>query len=210
VGTDAAAGAPGRRQLRSAESAGRAGAVIGRRIHSQVTLFSLMPHVFCADFDALKCVYVLNTITDVRHIPCQRITFTDPFRCLGKGDHMSKLQTAEVATPAQLDELIEEATVDCYDEEEQASGFFAAIEDNLALPFTTRILGVEASVAAVEISDDGRIKAVCERSGEQQRIDLIDLPLPSPPPSGAEWIAAYRRWVEGGGFAEDEEEEEDE
>jgi len=123
---------------------------------------------------------------------------------------MSKLQTAEVASPAQLDELIEEATVDCYDEEEQASGFFAVLEDNLALPFTTQILGVEASVAAVEMHDDGRIKAVCERSGEQQRIDLIDLPLPSPPPSGVEWIAAYRRWVEGGGFAENAEEEEDE
>ncbi len=120
---------------------------------------------------------------------------------------MRKLQTAEVATSAQLDELIEEATVDCYDEEEQASGFFAVIEDNLALPFTTRILGVEASVAAIEMDDGGRIKAVCERSGEQQRIDLIDLPLPSPPPSGAEWIAAYRRWVEGGGFEEDEEDE---
>jgi calcium binding protein len=123
---------------------------------------------------------------------------------------MSKLQTAEVATSTQLDELIEEATVDCFDEEEQASGFFAAIEDNLALPFTARILGVEASVAAIEIDDDGRIKAVCERSGERQRIDLIDLPLPSPPPSGAEWVAAYRRWVEGGGFAEETEEAEDE
>jgi hypothetical protein len=61
---------------------------------------------------------------------------------------MSKSQTAEVATSTQLDELIEEATVDCFDEEEQASGFFAVIEDNLPLPFTTRILGVEASVAA--------------------------------------------------------------
>ena len=123
---------------------------------------------------------------------------------------MSKWETAEVAAPAHLDELIEEATFDCYDEEEQASGFFSVIEDNVALPFMTRILGVEASVAAVEMDDDGRIKAVCERSGEQQRIDLIDLPLPSPPPSGAEWIAAYRRWVEGSGFAEGEEEEEDE
>jgi hypothetical protein len=122
---------------------------------------------------------------------------------------MSKWDTAEVATPAHLDELIEEATVDCHDEEEQASGFFSVIEDNVALPFTTRILGVEASVTAVEMDDDGRIKAICERSGEQQRIDLIDLPLPSPP-SGVEWIAAYCRWVEGGGFAEGEEEEEDE
>jgi hypothetical protein len=123
---------------------------------------------------------------------------------------MRKVQIAEAATSAQLDELIEEATVDCYDEEEQASGFFTIIEDNLALPFTTRILGVDASVAAVEMDNDGRIKAVCERSGEQQRIDLIDLPLPSPPPSGAEWIAAYRRWVEGGGFEEGEEDEENE
>ena len=123
---------------------------------------------------------------------------------------MRKVQTAEAATSAQLDELIEEATVDCYDEEEQATGFFAVIEDNLALPFTTRILGVDASVTAVEMDNDGRIKAVCERSGEQQRLDLIDLPLPSPPPSGAEWIAAYRRWMEGDAFAEGEEEEENE
>jgi Calcium binding len=123
---------------------------------------------------------------------------------------MRKVQTAEAATSAQLDELIEEATVDCYDEEEQASGFFAIIEDNLALPFTTRILGVDASVAAVEMDNDGRIKALCERSGEQQRIDLIDLPLPSPPPSGAEWIAAYRRWMEGDGFTDGEEDEENE
>jgi hypothetical protein len=123
---------------------------------------------------------------------------------------MSKWQTAEVTTPAHLDELVEEAIVDCYDEEEQATGFFTIIEDNLAFPFTTRILGVDASVAAIAMDDDGRIKAVCERNGERQRIDLIDLPLPSPPPSGAEWIAAYRRWLEGGGFAEDEDEIEDE
>jgi hypothetical protein len=124
---------------------------------------------------------------------------------------MSKWQTTEVTAPAHLDELIEEATVDCHDEEEQATGFFAIIEDNLALPFTTRILGVDASVAAILMNDDGRIKAVCEHNGEQQRIDLVDLPLPTPPPSGAEWIAAYRRWVEGSWFAEDgEEEDEDE
>ena len=123
---------------------------------------------------------------------------------------MSTSETAEIATLAQLDDLIAVATMDCCDEDEQANGFFAIIDENVALPFTTRILGVEASVAAVVLGDVGRIKAVCERSGEQQRIDLIDLPLPSPPPTGAEWIAAYRRWVEGGGFAEEDEEEEEE
>jgi hypothetical protein len=84
-----------------------------------------------------------------------------------------------------LDKLIEEATVDCYNEEEQASGFFAMIEDNLTLPFTTRMLGIEVSVAAVEMDDDGSLKAVCGHGGQRQRIGLTDLPLPSPPPDGA-------------------------
>lgn len=100
-------------------------------------------------------------------------------------------------SPRRLDELIEEATVDCYDTMEQAGGFLAMIEENLALPFATRVLGVEASVVAIVMDDDGGLDAVCEREGERQRIDLGKLPLPSPPPSGAEWIAAYRRWAPG-------------
>ncbi len=100
-------------------------------------------------------------------------------------------------SPRQLDKLIDEATVDAYNEEEQAGGFFSMIEDNLALPFATSILGVEASVVAVDMDDDGGLFAVCEGGGRRQRIGLVDLPLPSPPPSGAEWIAAYRRWARG-------------
>ena len=41
-----------------------------------------------------------------------------------------------------LDKMIEEATVDCYDELEQASGFYTMIEDHLAVPFATKVLGV--------------------------------------------------------------------
>src|SRR5258708_30465809 len=99
-----------------------------------------------------------------------------------------------VATARQLDKLIKEATVDCYNEEEQASGFFAMIEEHLALPFATRVLGIEVSVVAVEMDNDGSLKAVCRHGRQRQRIGLTDLPLPSRPSSGAEWIAAYRRW----------------
>jgi len=42
-----------------------------------------------------------------------------------------------------------------------------------------------------------RRNPVCERGGDQQRIGLTDLPLPSSQPSGAKWIAAYRRWLHG-------------
>ena len=97
--------------------------------------------------------------------------------------------------PKRLEELIEEATVDCYDEYEQATGLFTMIEDNLRLPFTTRVLGVEVAVVAVDQDDDGDVAALCERDGARQRIGLADLPLPSPPPEGHEWIAAWRHWA---------------
>jgi hypothetical protein len=96
-----------------------------------------------------------------------------------------------------LDKMIEEATVDCYDELEQASGFYTMIEDHLTIPFATQVLGLEVSVVGVEMDHNGNLKAVCERNGKRQLIGLIDLALPKSPPSGADWIAAYRRWLRG-------------
>lgn len=93
-----------------------------------------------------------------------------------------------------LDRLIEEATVDAYDESEQAVGFFNMIEENLALPFMTNVLGQEVTVARVDITRRDQIVAVCLRGKATQPIPILDLPMPSPPPPGAEWIEAYRRW----------------
>ena len=47
---------------------------------------------------------------------------------------------------AELDELVEQAIVDAYGDDEQMVGFYTMINDNLALPFTTTVLGVEVSV----------------------------------------------------------------
>jgi len=96
---------------------------------------------------------------------------------------------------AALDAMIEEATVECYDEAEQAMGLFTMIQDNLAIPFETSILGVTVSVDGVDLHEHGQIVAVCVRDQIRQAIPIIDLPLPAPAPSGAEWIAAYRRWL---------------
>lgn len=96
---------------------------------------------------------------------------------------------------AELDRLVEEATIDCYNEAEQVAGLYTMIEENLALPFETRVLGVLVLVERIDLTDRDEIVAVCRRGRERQRIALIDLPLPSPPPPGAEWIAAYRHWM---------------
>ncbi|MBM3271215.1 MAG: hypothetical protein FJZ01_26580 [Candidatus Sericytochromatia bacterium] len=91
--------------------------------------------------------------------------------------------------------MIEEATVDAHDESEQILGFFTMLEDNLVLPFETELLGVTVTVEELDLTDDDRIVAVCERGRSRQRISLLDLPLPVPPPEGAAWIAAFRRWA---------------
>ena len=94
---------------------------------------------------------------------------------------------------SQLDALVEEATVDCYDDVEQLTGLYTMIEDNLALPFTTQVLGVEVAVRRVDLVGN-RIVAICHRGRQRQAIEVLDLPLPNPPPDGAQWIQAYRRW----------------
>jgi hypothetical protein len=96
---------------------------------------------------------------------------------------------------ATLDALIAEATVDCYNDSECVTGFYTMLDDNLTVPFQTVVIGVDVTVAGIDLTDDEQIMAICARDRSTQRIPILDLPLPTPQPDGAEWIAAYRRWV---------------
>jgi hypothetical protein len=57
----------------------------------------------------------------------------------------------------------EEATVDAYGESEQMTGFYTMIEEHLAVPFKTDVLGVEVTVERIDMTDDEQIVAVCAR-----------------------------------------------
>ena len=96
-----------------------------------------------------------------------------------------------------LEEMLDEATVDCYNEDEQVTGILTMLEEHFDLPFTTTVLGVVVTVSRVELTDSGTIVAVCFRGRQRQRVPVLDLPLPTPKPTGAEWIDAYRRWAKG-------------
>ena len=98
---------------------------------------------------------------------------------------------------ARLNELIEEATIDCYNESEQISGFFCMLEARLAVPFKTKLLGLEVVVEKIHITDQEEIVAICRRGRYRQHISILELPLPSPKPFGYELIEAYRRWAGG-------------
>jgi hypothetical protein len=97
-------------------------------------------------------------------------------------------------SPSRLDALIEEATVDCYNEDEAITGFLTMMQENLAVPFQTEVLGVEVTVQDVDLNTAGEIVAICARGEHRQAIAVFDLPIPADSPAGAEWIEAYRHW----------------
>ena len=105
-----------------------------------------------------------------------------------------KIPRRPTISKARLDDMIEEATVDAYDESEQLTGWFTMIHDNLAVPFETEVLGVRVTVERLDLSQNDQIVAICTRGRTRQPLPILDLPLPKPPPDGAEWIEAYRRW----------------
>jgi len=96
-----------------------------------------------------------------------------------------------------LEELIEQAIVDAYGESEQRTGLFTMMEENLALPFDVEILGMPARVERIDLTDADEIVVICRRGRSRQQVPILDLRLPLPPPDGAEWIEAYRRWARG-------------
>ncbi len=98
---------------------------------------------------------------------------------------------------ARLTAMIEEATIDAYGESEQTTGWYTMLDEHLALPFDTTMLGVVMKVVRLDLRGDNDIVAVCTRGRKRQSVPILDLPLPSPRPVGAEWIEAYRHWTGG-------------
>ena len=96
-----------------------------------------------------------------------------------------------------LEELMAEALVDCYNESEEAIGLYTMMEDNLAFPFWTHVLGAEVEVGKLDLNEGGEVVVVCTYGDSRQDVSVLDLPLPDPPPEGWEWIEAYRHWARG-------------
>ncbi|MEW2260912.1 hypothetical protein, partial [Streptomyces sp. NPDC047869] len=80
-------------------------------------------------------------------------------------------------------------------EHEQLAAFQAVIEDRLALPFTTVVLGIPVTVTALQEQPGSGIAALCRHGRHAQTIGILDLPLPDPAPEGWVWVEAYRHWT---------------
>ena len=82
-------------------------------------------------------------------------------------------------TTKYLDKLIEEATTDAYNESEQAGGFFAMIEENLALPFVTQVLGQEMTSAKIDVTKRDKIVAIAYVARRLKQFQSSICPCPS-------------------------------
>ena len=100
-----------------------------------------------------------------------------------------------MSTVVELDALIDERTVDAYDEEEQLWGFHVGAEEALRRGERATIVGADVEVVAVDCGPDVRtgVLARVRRDGTLYDVALADLTF------GAESelrlvVAAYRRW----------------
>ena len=97
----------------------------------------------------------------------------------------------------EIDELIDEVTVDAYGEDEQLWAFRQAFEDEGRLPFPGQVVGVDVQVESIDYEGDERrgLIAGCRRDKQLHVTSLLDI-TPSPPVhrQTRRLLDAYRRW----------------
>ena len=97
----------------------------------------------------------------------------------------------------ELGKLIEEATVDCYNEDEAEGGFSVAFEDNVPLPFPAKVIGEDVEVHGFDLVS-GTAVARCFRKGKEFKVSVLSLEVPKNL-HGRKWLEAYRLFRSRGG-----------
>lgn len=97
-----------------------------------------------------------------------------------------------------LEALLEQATVDCYDEEEEFGGVLCTLDDNLSFPLQAEALGEQVEVIGLDDRQSSLRKGIVARvrkGGREYTVGLADLNFIAPDPTSAEWLAMYRYWA---------------
>jgi hypothetical protein len=95
----------------------------------------------------------------------------------------------------ELDSLIDEITVYCYDEDEALTGFENAFDEDADLPRSATVIGEHVEVISIGLRDGRReLIATCERNGRRHDIALLDLTIDADT-ALSRLLAAYRRWL---------------
>jgi hypothetical protein len=97
-----------------------------------------------------------------------------------------------------LQALLEQATVDCYGEEEEFGGVLCTLEDNLSFPLQAEALGEQVEVIGLDDRRSSLRKGIVARVRKDDReygVGLAELNFIAPDATSAEWLAMYRYWA---------------
>jgi hypothetical protein len=94
----------------------------------------------------------------------------------------------------ELDELIDEITIDAHDEDEQLMGFENAFDEDATFPCRGTVIGEPVEVLHVNRADGRReLIATCQHNDNRYEIALLDITIDGDPAT-SRLLAAYRRW----------------
>jgi len=95
----------------------------------------------------------------------------------------------------ELDELIDEITVDAYGDEGYWA-FLTAFEEAVSLPMKAKVIGESIELVKIGFDGDERrgLTATVRRKGRTWRIGLLDVEFPKKSET-ARYLAAYRKWL---------------
>ncbi len=97
-----------------------------------------------------------------------------------------------------LQALIDEATVDCYDEEEQFWGILTALGDQLDFPLAATLIGEQVELIGIDGNASSAHRGIVARVLYKDlvySVSLADLQITDADSRSAEWLAAYRYWL---------------
>jgi hypothetical protein len=97
-----------------------------------------------------------------------------------------------------LQALLDEATVDCYDEEEEFMGVIITLNERLTSPLTAQwadqtveVLGLDESLSSLRRG----IVANVRQGDREYTIGLADLTFSDLDETSAEWLAMFHWWA---------------
>ena len=99
---------------------------------------------------------------------------------------------------SELRELLEEATVDCYDEDEQFMSLYTVMDESLPFPFPATVVGEAVSVLDLDGKHSslfGGIHARVRRGDKEYVASLTSLNVGTANAEVAKWLAVYGYWV---------------
>ena len=96
----------------------------------------------------------------------------------------------------ELNEMISEATVDCYDEIEEFMGVLYTLQGCMAFPFKAKALGETVQVMGIDDESSGRGRGVVarvEKLGKTYTIGLGELEI-EPDSENSKWLQMLHYW----------------